>query len=142
MAGLQMFASYIADNNIEKEIYQEDLDLIQSEVNELITTVADSMIDNKLKKSIIANLNNISILIHEYYFFGSATVNNAIQKTLGQTVLQFSQIEQTEENKNIFMQFLEKMRNINTVISFTSNVQQVHNIVATAMPVLLDKLSS
>jgi len=137
MTGLNMFAGYIADHNIEREVKQEDLELIQQEINELICTIENSTIDADFKKSLIANLNSLILSIQEYNFFGSATISDIIQRTTGQTTLQLLQNEQTEETKSIIQLVFEKMRNFNTIISFTTTVNQAFPfIVGAILPAL------
>jgi len=139
MAGLKMFASYIADNNIEKDIQQEELEAILQEIDNLIQTIENSAIDARLRTSLIANLKSMEKSIQEYGFFGILAISDTIQKTTGQVVLESLQTEQTEESKSISRLILEKMRDFNTIISFGANSQALLPAIATVIPMLVNK---
>jgi len=140
MEVLSIFAGYIADNNIEKDIKQEELEAIQQEIDNLIQTIENSAIDASLRTSLIANLKSMEKSIQEYGFFGILPVSDIIQKTTGQVVLESLQTEQTEESKGIIQSVLELMRNFNTIVSYGANSQVLLTGIATVIPMLSDKV--
>jgi len=139
MAGLHMFASYIADHGIEKDIKQEELEQIQQEISNLIQTIENSMIDANLKRRLIASLDNLIQSIQEHEFFGILATHEIMQRTTGQIVLEPLQNELTEESKGIIRLFLEKMRDINTAIAFGKNLHEGLPTLIAVFTMLLDK---
>ena len=132
MADLANLAAYISDHNLEKELKEEDLASIKDGIAELIEIIENATIDADFKKELVANLKNLVIAIQEYEIFGSAQINSLIQKSVGQTVLSSQRLERTEENINLVNHVLSKMRDFNTIISFSTTVHHAVPLIASA----------
>jgi len=122
LAGLKKLADYIADHNIEIDVDGEEITLIQEQLMKLISDVKNSSIDVSLKKKLLVNLNNVYSSVQEYNYFGITAINDAVEKTTGQLMLDVQRVEQTEENITMARQVLEKMRDFNTVCTFTATL--------------------
>jgi len=123
LAGLKKLADYIADNNLEKDIDDNELTQIKEQLQNLVTTVANSAIDANLKKRLLTNLNSLNSSIQDHIFFGTSAINNNLEKITGQLILDAQWVEHTEENTSILRQVFDKMRDFNTVFSFATTLR-------------------
>ena len=140
MKGLKNFASHIADNGLEKEIRQEELESIQEQINELINTIENTIIDDDdFKKMLIFNLKSLIQSIHEYSFFGVTAINDSLQKITGQVALHPQRHALTKERENIIRLIFEKMRDFNTITSFTNTMHQALPIIVGTVSLMIGK---
>jgi len=133
ITSLESLAAYIADHNLEKELNDEELAQILDEVDGLLSTIENASIDIEFKKMLIANLKEMVFAVRDYRLFGVSQISNMMQKTTGQTILHAQRLEYTEENKNIFDLMLSKMRDFNTIISFTSTLHHAVPLIASTV---------
>jgi len=136
MSGLKSIADYIADQNIEIEIQQKSLDKILQDTNDLIIYVNGLTIDIALAKSIIANLNNIIFSVNEYSMFGSANIKHSISSTAGHVFIKTVHQQPTEESLTLMQHVLSKMRDFNTIVSFTTTMAPTLPIIFEAVKLL------
>jgi len=132
MNGLENLAAYIADNDLEKEIDEDALEQIKDDIHELISKIEEASIDVGFQKALIVNLISLRRDIQEYKLLGTANINHTLQKTVGNTVLYSLHVEQTTENIDMRDRILNKMRDFNTIFSFTSTLYQVAPAIAGA----------
>lgn len=124
MDGLEKLAAHIADTGLEREIDMQDLATIEEDLADLIGTVQNANLDTNFKNMLLAELNCLLVSVQEYEFFGSTPIQEALQRTTGKVILHAQQIEQTAESIDITKRVFSKMRDINTIVSFTAITQQ------------------
>jgi len=136
MAGLKNIAAYIDDNDLEKDVEDKELEQIQCELESLISTIENATIDAGFQRMLISNLRDLTRDIQEYKLFGTANISHMLQKTAGQALLHSQRIEPSQENIGIFNQVLSKMRDFNTIISFSTTWFHAIPVIASATTVL------
>lgn len=123
--------SFVYDLN-EVKVDNEKVDEILDEINDLIQSMAESLLPKDVQDILIKNLILIKEALYRYRFLGEAELRKALEQTIGSIAINKSIIDENQDN-NIYPRFGD-------VIGKTSSLITIGTAIKDYLLPLFDKL--
>lgn len=123
--------SFAYDLN-EVKVDNEKVDEILDEINDLIQSIAESLLSKDVQDILINNLILIKEALYRYKFLGEAELRKALEQTIGSIAINKSIIDENQDN-NIYPRFGD-------VIGKTSSLITIGTAIKDYLLPLFDKL--
>lgn len=125
MIRLEYSCEILSEKIGEETIDQETIELISSEIEELIKFVDDSDLDIELKALLINSLMNIKISILNYNLWGLKGIKKELESSAG-TIILNGNLLTDEKEFSVFKIVFESIGKFNQIITFGKAVKELY----------------
>lgn len=125
MIRLEYSCEILSEKIGEEPIDQETIDLVLSEIEELIKLVDDSDLDRELKALLINSLMNIKISILNYNLWGLKGIKKQLESSAGAIILNGNLLN-NEKGFSISKIVFEHIGKFNQIITFGKAVKELY----------------
>ncbi len=116
MLSLEYCADYLSDFSKEIRLEETELKSLSDEINNMISELMDSEINNELKIVITYHFKKIRDSFLNYSLFGTEGIKNEVSTAVGSLLLNGNAITNARD-KNIFGKAFEILTKVNTMIN-------------------------